>query len=130
TLINAIGLPLRRALRQVTHPLPIVALDLDTDPIAGGVAATLSRPGGNITGVFLDFPDFAAKWIQMLVEINPKLSRATVLWDPVTGPMQMQSAKKAGDTLHVELDVLQIQRPTDFDAAFERARQDGAEAVV
>ena len=38
--------------------------------------------GGNITGVFLDFPDFTAKWMEMLVESNPKLSRAAVLWDP------------------------------------------------
>jgi putative tryptophan/tyrosine transport system substrate-binding protein len=129
-LLIANGPPILYAARPMTRTLPIVAIDLETDPIASGVAATLARPGGNITGVFLDFPDFAAKWIQMLVEINPKLSHAAVLWDPVTGPMQMQSVKKAGDALHVQLDVLQIERQVDFDAAFQRARHDGAEAIV
>jgi len=129
-LLIANGPPILHAARPMTRTLPIVAIDLETDPIASGVAATLARPGGNITGVFLDFPDFAAKWIQMLVEINPKLSHAAVLWDPVTGPMQMQSVKKAGDALHVQLDVLQIERQVDFDAAFQRARHDGAEAIV
>src|SRR5262249_31785698 len=38
-----------------TRTVPIVALDLETDPVAIGVAASLTRPGGNITGVFLDF---------------------------------------------------------------------------
>src|SRR5947199_10111 len=62
-----------------------------------GVAATLARPGGNITGVFLDFPDFTAKWMEMLVESNPKVSRAAVLWDPITGTVQVESVKKADE---------------------------------
>src|SRR6266568_4158631 len=65
------------AAHLATRTIPIVALDLETDPVASGVAASLARPGGNITGVFLDFPDFTAKWMEMLVESNPKLSRAS-----------------------------------------------------
>src|SRR3984893_3549010 len=48
------------AARSATRTIPIVAIDLETDPVASGAAGTLARPGGNITGVFLDFPDFAA----------------------------------------------------------------------
>src|SRR5213076_648941 len=83
------------AARSATRTIPIVAIDLETDPVASGAAATLARPGGNITGVFLDFPDFSAKWMEMLVESNPKLSRAAVLWDPDTGPVQLASVRKA-----------------------------------
>ena len=60
------------AAHLATRTIPIVALDLETDPVASGVAASLARPGGNITGVFLDFPDFTAKCMEMLVESNPK----------------------------------------------------------
>src|SRR5215468_6772890 len=70
-----------RAAHLATRTIPIIALDLETDPVAGGVAASLARPGGNITGIFLDFPDFTAKLMEMLVESDPKVSRAAVLWD-------------------------------------------------
>src|SRR5262249_25582521 len=110
------------------------ALDLETDPVASGVAASLARPGGNITGVFLDFPDFTAKCIEMLVESNPKVSRAAVLWDPTTGTVQRESVKKAGEKLNVELDVLQVQRPSDFDTAFNgepaRCGRDGNAVIT
>ena len=88
------GPPVLHVARSATRTIPIVALDLETDPVASGVAASLGRPGGNITGVFLDFPDFTTKWIELLAENNPKLSRIAVLWDPVTGPVQMKSVKK------------------------------------
>ena len=81
-LIIANGPPVLHVARSATRTIPIVAIDLETDPVASGVATSLGRPGGNITGVFLDFPDFTAKWIELLVENNPKLTRVAVLWDP------------------------------------------------
>jgi len=118
------------AAHLATRTIPIVVLDLETDPVASGVAASLAHPGGNITGVFLDFPDFTGKWIEMLVESNPKISRIAVLWDPSTGTVQVESVKKAAEKLNVKLDVLEVQRPSDFDAAFLMASQRGAGAMV
>jgi putative ABC transport system substrate-binding protein len=118
------------AAHLATRTIPIIALDLETDPVAGGVAASLARPGGNITGVFLDFADFTAKLMQILVESNPKLSRAAVLWDSSSGTVQIESVKKAAEKLNVELDVLEVQRPSDFDTAFSMANQRGASAMV
>src|SRR6476619_8395663 len=92
------------AAHLATRTIPIVGLDLETDPVASGVIASLARPGGNITGVFLDFPDFTAKWMEMLVESNPRLSRAAVFWDPDTGPVQLDSVRKATRTLNVQLE--------------------------
>jgi putative ABC transport system substrate-binding protein len=54
--------------RSQQATIPMVALDLETDPVENGTVASLARPGGLITGVFLAFPDFAAKWLQMLME--------------------------------------------------------------
>src|SRR5215475_9142054 len=130
SVIMASGPLVLNAARSATRTNPIVAIDFETDPVASGVAASLARPGGNITGVFLDFPDFTAKWMEMLVESNPKLSRAAVLWDPVTGPVQREAVGKAGGTLNVQLDITEVRRPSDFDAAFSMASQRGAGAMV
>jgi len=129
-VIIAAGPLVLHAARSATRTIPIIAIDLESDPVASGMAATLARPGGNITGVFLDFPDFTAKWMEMLVESIPKLSRAAVLWDPVTGPVQMEAVGKAGGTLNVQLDITEVRRPSDFDAAFSMASQGGAGAMV
>src|SRR5580658_6392129 len=56
SLFIAQGLAVTRSFRKVAPDVPIVAIDLETDPLASGIAASLARPGGNITGVFLDFP--------------------------------------------------------------------------
>jgi len=118
------------AARSATRTIPIVAIDFETDPVASGVAATLARPGSNVTGVFLDFPDFTAKWMEMLVESNPKLLRAAVLWDPDTGPLQLASVRKAAGTLNVQLEVVEVHRASDFNAAFLIANQRGVGAMV
>src|SRR5215467_14168456 len=63
------------AARRSTTTIPIVAIDLESDPLALGYAKTLARPGGNVTGVFLDMPDLSAKQLQLFREIVPSLSR-------------------------------------------------------
>ncbi len=130
SVIVAAGPLVVHAARSATHTIPIIAIDLETDPVASGMAATLARPGGNVTGVFLDFPDFTAKWMEMLVESNPKLSRTAVLWDPATGPVQVEAVRKAGGTLNVQLDITDVRQPSDFDAAFSMASQHGSGAMV
>ena len=64
--ILAIALPAVSAAAKATRSIPIVAVDLESDPIAEGFAASLARPGGNVTGLFLDFPELGGKWLQLL----------------------------------------------------------------
>src|SRR5215475_10798175 len=54
------------AVRQATTTIPIVALDLERDPVASGLVERYSHPGGNLTGVFLDLPEFSGKWLELL----------------------------------------------------------------
>jgi ABC-type uncharacterized transport system substrate-binding protein len=129
-LIIANGPPVLHVARAATRTIPIVAIDLETDPVASGVATSLGRPGGNVTGVFLDFPDFTTKWIELLRESNPKLSRMAVLWDPVTGPVQVESIKKVVGSLNIQLMTLEVRRPSDFEEAFSAATQRKADAMV
>jgi ABC-type uncharacterized transport system substrate-binding protein len=68
--------------------------------------------------------------MEMLVECNPKLSRAAALWDPDTGTLQLDSVRKAARTLNLQLDIVEAHRASDFDAAFSLANQRGVDAMV
>jgi putative tryptophan/tyrosine transport system substrate-binding protein len=75
-VLFAIGPAVVRAARSATQTLPIVTNDLESDPVDTGWAISLAHPGGNITGVFMAFPDFASKWLGLLERhAPPALSR-------------------------------------------------------
>jgi putative ABC transport system substrate-binding protein len=59
-----------------------VAVDLETDPVAGGLIESLGRPGTNVTGVFLDLADVSAKCLQLLDEVIPSLRVVGILNRP------------------------------------------------
>jgi putative tryptophan/tyrosine transport system substrate-binding protein len=67
------------AAREATSSIPIVAHDLESDPLANGWIKTLARPGGNLTGFFLDIPEMSGKQLGLLREVLPRLSRVAVL---------------------------------------------------
>jgi putative tryptophan/tyrosine transport system substrate-binding protein len=118
------------AARAATRDIPIVALDLESDPLANGIATSLAHPGGNVTGVFMDFPDVTAKCLQMLGEIGQGLSHAAILWDPGVGSVQLNAVKKAAASLKIELDIIEAARPADFENAFATANQRNISAMV
>jgi putative ABC transport system substrate-binding protein len=119
-----------RAAKAATTTIPIVANDLESDPVAAGFVASLSRPGGNITGVFLDFPEFGTKWVELLKEALPSLSNAVVLRDPVTSPMQLHAVEAAGRVLNVKLDVLDVHAIGELKQVFETAAARRPDAVL
>ena len=67
------------AVLSATKTIPIVALDLETDPVEAGFVVSLARPGKTLTGIFFDFPEISAKWLQLLTEVFPRLMRLAVL---------------------------------------------------
>jgi putative ABC transport system substrate-binding protein len=118
------------AVRNATRAIPIVALDLETDPLASGIVASLDRPGGNVTGIFLDFPELGGKWLELVKEVAPKVSRVAVLWDPATGRVPLKGAEAAAPSLRLQLQVLEARGPGDFEAVFQSAIRARAGAVV
>lgn len=118
------------AVRHATTAIPIVALDLETDPVASGIVASLDRPGGNVTGIFLDFPELGGKWLELVKEVAPKVSRVAVLWDPATGRVPLKGAEAAAPSLRLQLQVLEARGPGDFDAVFQSAIRAKAGALV
>ncbi|HWN03871.1 MAG TPA: ABC transporter substrate-binding protein [Candidatus Dormibacteraeota bacterium] len=95
-----------------------------------GSSPASRRPGGNVTGLFLDFPELAGKWLELMREAVPSLSRVAVLWDPATGPAQMKAAETAARTLRLQIQVLPARAAADLDAAVQAAVKERAGALV
>jgi putative ABC transport system substrate-binding protein len=129
-VIHAAGPPALRAARDVTRTVPIVAHDFETDAVTEGYATSLARPGGNVTGVFLDLPGISSKWLELLRDAVPGLSRVAVLWDPAMPPAQRRAVEDAARTLKLTAQVIEAKGSADFEEAFRRARQAKAEAVL
>jgi putative ABC transport system substrate-binding protein len=119
-----------RVAQAASKTLPIVAIDFETDPVVAGYAQSIARPGGNVTGVFLDFPNFAGKWIELLLECRPRLSRIAMMWDPGTGPVQVDAVTKTAAALNIQTDLLETKVRADYTGAFAVAKDRGAVAVI
>jgi len=123
--------PLRLAHgRRLTSTIPIVALDLESDPVGSGIVASLARPGGNVTGIFMDLPELAGKQIQLLREAVPTLSRLAVVWDERIGTPQLRAAQVAARTADITLVPIPFRGASDLDGAISRAVKGGAGAQL
>ena len=78
-VIFAVSSAAVRGVRAVSRTIPVVALDLESDPVENGLALSLGRPGGNVTGIFLDAGQMNGKRFQMLKELLPGVARITAL---------------------------------------------------
>ena len=83
-VIVAANNPAVEAARRATRTIPIVMV-LAEDPVASGFAASLARPGGNITGFSSQWAELFGKRLQLLKEAAPRALRVAVLWDPTFG---------------------------------------------
>ncbi len=118
------------AARRAAPTLPIVALDLEADPIAIGAAQSLNRPGGNVTGIFLDAPEIAGKWIQIIKEIVPRAQKVALLFDTHLDQTQLKSAEAIAGKIGLETLRIGIDRPDEFRSAFQRAADEKVDALV
>jgi putative tryptophan/tyrosine transport system substrate-binding protein len=107
-----------QAAAGATTSIPVIAIDLESDPVASGFVRSLAHPGGNVTGVFLDFPDFSAKCLQLLIETVPTLSGVGLLWDPSTGVLQLKAVEAAAQTFGISAQVFEARRAADIAEAF------------
>jgi putative tryptophan/tyrosine transport system substrate-binding protein len=119
-----------RAAMSATSTIPIVGVDLESDPVDSGWARSLSHPGGNLTGFFLDLPELGGKQIQLLTEAVSGFSRVGVLWDSTIGDVQFRATEAAARAARVTLRSLAIQRVEDIKDAFDRAAREGLHGVV
>src|SRR5262249_52681860 len=126
----AIGPAALKAARDATGTVPIVAIDLETDPVAAGFAHSVARPGGNVTGLFLDQPSLTGKWLELIRAAAPGVRRVALLRDPTTGTWQLAAAQAAAQQLSTELLILDVNYATDFDAVFRSAMKARSQALL
>ncbi len=110
-----------RAVQKATSTIPIV-MSGTTDPVASGFVASLARPGGNITGSATLFQDLAAKRLELLKEALPKVSRVGVLYNRAVNAAELRETQEAARTLGVEVKILEVREPKDFEGAFEAGK--------
>jgi len=110
--------------------LPIVAMDLETNPIASGLIANFARPGGNLTGVFLDLPALTGKWLQLIREIIPGARRIAVLWDANTGESQIRAIKAAAKEMSLDVQILEFRGAAAIEPALNAALKQRPQALV
>ena len=129
-VIHAAGPTALRAARATTTTIPIVAHDFETDPVASGLIASYARPGGNVTGTFLDLPEVAGKWLELLRQVVPKLARVAILWDPTSGDAQLRVVEGAARALRLAVQVLEARDRGEIEARFRAAVEARAGGVV
>jgi putative tryptophan/tyrosine transport system substrate-binding protein len=110
--------------------IPIVGFDHESDPVAAGYAVSLARPGGNVTGVFLDQSEISAKQLQLLRELVPGLTRVAVLFDTAVASAQRESVEGAARQLGVSIAPIVWRGQDTLPAALQSAVQDGARGLI
>jgi putative ABC transport system substrate-binding protein len=128
--VLAVGPVALRAARTATATIPIVALDLETDPIKAGYAQSLSHPGGNVTGIFFDFPEYSGKLLELLNEARPGITRIAALWDPTSGTVQVEAAEAAASARGMHLQVLKVDNLSKLPEAFAAADAQQAQGLL
>jgi ABC-type uncharacterized transport system substrate-binding protein len=129
-VLLAIGTPSVEELRQRTATTPIV-FAVVTDPVSQGFVQNLAHPGGNITG-FTDYDGpLAGKWLEMLTQVTPKVSRAFVVYNPATAPfapLMLRTLEDAARTLHVVVEPTPVHDAASIAAL--ASRKDGGFLVL
>jgi putative tryptophan/tyrosine transport system substrate-binding protein len=119
-----------KAAKQATSTIPIVMIAISYDPVALGYVASLARPGGNITGVFLRQPELTGKRLQLLQQTVPDIARAIVFWDAI-GVDQFDAAATAAQTLRLPIRSVELRDPPyDYERALEAAQPRAGDALL
>ena len=117
------------AVKRTTVSVPVIFVGV-IDPVELGLVSSLARPGGNFTGLAATAADLHGKRLELLRAIVPRLRRVAVLSHPAnpTNPIQLKAAQAAARTLGVQLELVSIQGPGDFDAPAKAVR--GADGLL
>jgi putative tryptophan/tyrosine transport system substrate-binding protein len=115
--------------KKATETIPIV-VGISDDPVRASIISSLARPGGNITGVTFLMDELAGKRVQLLKEINPKLSRVSVLWNPAHTDNELKEIQSVAEAFNVKLRSFKVDRLDDFDNALSAMKKETLDALI
>ena len=118
------------AAKNATRTIPIVGIDLEIDPVEAGLVTSIARPGGNITGLFLDLSELSGKHLQFLKEIIPGTFRVAVLGNPDINAPQIRELERVARSLTMQIRAIDVKNATDLDSAFDTAKTWRADALI
>jgi len=122
-MATGVEIALKSAL-AATRTLPIVMIAIDYDPFARGYVTSMARPSGNVTGVFFQQIELAAKRIQLVKDAFPNMSAATMFWDQASAD-QWQASQNVAPKLGLRLFGIELREPPyDYERAFGEAPAD------
>lgn len=129
-VIFVVGTQAALAVAKATSSIPVVFI-LVSDPVASGLAKSLRRPGGNLTGLSAQISDIQAKRLQLLKEVLPSASRVAVLHDARNSAelTLISLLKKAGGVLNIDLRVVEASAAEAFASAFRALEQERPDAL-
>jgi putative ABC transport system substrate-binding protein len=129
-LIITTTTPAALAAKNATMTIPIV-IPTAIDPVGTGLIASLSHPGGNITGGAILTGEMAAKRLELLKEVAPSLSRTAVLWNRANpaNALAWRETLDAANALGVTLQSHEVKGPEDFEVAFDRMTKEHLDAL-
>jgi putative ABC transport system substrate-binding protein len=115
-VLLAYATPVAAAFQRESRTIPIVFVSV-SDPVGSGLVTSLARPGGNLTGLLLYEEGITGKWLAMLKEIAPGLSRAALIADPRRTPYDyfVRSAKSVAPSLAIELAPSPVENAADIE---------------
>lgn len=125
------GTPSALAAKKATQTIPVVFTGIG-DAIGVGLVGSLSRPGGNVTGLTLVSQDTVGKQLQLLKEAVPGMTRVAVVTNPtnpVYGPV-LKDVELKGEKLHLRVDRIGVQDGSELEPAFDAARKAGVGGLV
>ena len=120
-----------QAAKNATRTIPIV-MAWAPDAVENGLVASLARPGGNITGMSVQFSDLYVKLLELLHETLPKVTRVAFLWDP-TSPTHVRTLRglqSIAPALGLTIQSLELRHAEDIESVLEAATQERASALV
>jgi putative ABC transport system substrate-binding protein len=119
-----------KAVRAASDAVPVIIVAVNYDPIARGYAASIARPGGNVTGVFFRSAEVAGKQLELLKEMVPSSAAVSVLWAAEVQD-EFDAVQTAAKTLGLKLDALKLgDPPYDLEAIFQKLAESEPRMVL
>jgi putative ABC transport system substrate-binding protein len=127
----AFTIPATRAAKNATTAIPIIFAQV-LDPVGAGLVTSLARPGANVTGVSIMVEELSGKYLELLKEVAPRISRVAVLWEPdqPAGALLLRQIEKAATSLGVQLQPLTVRDPNDLESAFSSVAKMRADVIL
>jgi putative ABC transport system substrate-binding protein len=119
------------AVKQATQTIPIVTPN-SSDPVGSGFAASLARPGGNITGLTAFSSELNGKRLELLKEVVPRVSRVALLLNPTVpgSALDLKETGLAARSLGLRIQSLEVRDASDIDSAFKAMTKERADALT